>query len=247
MAALQFQFRKQCYALKFKRGFILFCAALIVLCGFLGKWQLYRYHYKQALLQAYASNQHATPVPATGINQLTPALQFQQVAADGTYENADTVLLTNRPYHEQMGFEVLTPLRIAGEKKMLWIDRGWVAARDEQSPPVILPVTTSQQIKGAVKFLDEYQFILGNNLLANGPPRQLQKMDIPALAKLTGQTYYPFIVRLDAKAENGFGRDWVISSVQPERHLGYAVQWFAMAIALLIATFCFCCEALPEK
>jgi surfeit locus 1 family protein len=244
---VQVKFRQRTYELKFKRGFMLFCAVIIVLCCFLGKWQVQRYHYKQQLLQAYARNQQTAAVPVTEISRAAPAMQFQPVTAAGTYENADTVLLTNRPYHDRIGFEVLTPLRIAGEKKMLWVDRGWVAADAKQNAPVIQPVIAPQQIKGVIKFLNEFQFILGNNVLAAGPPRQLQKMDIAALEKLTGQTYFPFIVRLDPRAENGFGRDWIISTVQPERHLGYAVQWFALAAALLIAAFCFCCEALPEK
>jgi surfeit locus 1 family protein len=54
-------------------------------------------------------------------------------------------------------------------------------------------------------------------------------------------------VRLDPTAENGFVRQWIISAMQPERHLGYAVQWFAMALVLSIMCFCYCCEAVTRK
>jgi cytochrome oxidase assembly protein ShyY1 len=33
----------------------------------------------------------------------------------------------------------------------------------------------------------------------------------------------------------------------PARHLGYAVQWFVMAMVLAIALICFCCERINEK
>ena len=41
------------------------------------------------------------------------------------------------------------------------------------------------------------------------------------------------IVRLDPGAPHGYRRAWQVVPFGPERHLGYAVQWFAMASALL--------------
>ena len=36
----------------------------------------------------------------------------------------------------------------------------------------------------------------------------------------------------DPAADDGYARDWRPGGLPPERHLGYAVQWFAMAFAL---------------
>ena len=41
-------------------------------------------------------------------------------------------------------------------------------------------------------------------------------------------------MRLSTDESSGFVREWAIVSMPPVRHVGYAVQWFAMALAILI-------------
>ncbi|MGD2032747.1 MAG: SURF1 family protein, partial [Gammaproteobacteria bacterium] len=42
------------------------------------------------------------------------------------------------------------------------------------------------------------------------------------------------IVLLDASAEDGYLRNWAPTEFGPERHYGYALQWFALAATLVI-------------
>jgi len=44
----------------------------------------------------------------------------------------------------------------------------------------------------------------------------------------------PVSVLLDAGAEDGYLRRWRPIEFGPDRHIGYAVQWFALALTLLI-------------
>jgi cytochrome oxidase assembly protein ShyY1 len=46
----------------------------------------------------------------------------------------------------------------------------------------------------------------------------------------------PRVVRLDPKLPGGYARDLDIlpNTLPPERHLGYAVQWWALSIAVLV-------------
>ena len=45
----------------------------------------------------------------------------------------------------------------------------------------------------------------------------------------------PLTLVLDEGQSGGLQYDWAPSTVMgPERHLGYAVQWLALAVALLI-------------
>jgi surfeit locus 1 family protein len=245
---MQFQFHHQRYELKFKLGFLLFCALIISLCCFLGNWQLHRYHFKKNLLQTYEQNKLKPPLTLAQYNATPQATQFQKIVVTGNYVTQQTVLLQNKPYKEQLGYEVITPLKMAGEKSQLLVDRGWVAQGNENSGSVLHTLGDTEKITGAVKLLNEHQFILGKNILdATRKPMLMQKLDIDELSGLTGQSYFPFVLRLSADAPEGFVRDWVITAVQPERHLGYAFQWFAMALALLIAYFCFCCERIKRE
>jgi len=53
------------------------------------------------------------------------------------------------------------------------------------------------------------------------------------LAALSREAY-PYILLLDQDQADGFVREWQPATFPPQRHLGYAVTWFAMAAALLI-------------
>ena len=156
--------------------------------------------------------------------------------------NELTFFLQDRMYRGQAGFEVLTPLRIKGDDKLLLIDRGWTEKVGGEIPQ-LTPVKGKQSLTGYIKYVDEYQFILGNNILApEKKPLIMQKMDIKELSRATDRMFYPYVVRLDPSAANGFVREWVISVTPPERHRMYAIQWFALAIVLIIAYLSFCTE-----
>ena len=43
-----------------------------------------------------------------------------------------------------------------------------------------------------------------------------------------------FIIRMNPEANNGFIREWSVVSMPPERHVAYAVQWFALALLVVI-------------
>lgn len=212
---LTMQCGQRSYIFKFKLAFSLLCLFLFVLCCTLGVWQIKRYHFKVALLA-----------------------HFQPTKVIGHYVQSETMLVQNRYHDGQIGFEVLTPFQIKGEKKLLLVNRGWVAKLDKQTLSA-----REQQITGYIKLLDEYQFILGKNILnPTALPIVMQKIDLDELTRMTHRDYYPYILRLDAKEPNGFVREWIVSAMPPERHMAYAVQWFALALVLLIAYFCFCCE-----
>jgi surfeit locus 1 family protein len=66
-------------------------------------------------------------------------------------------------------------------------------------------------------------------------------LNFPTLQELQtiyGTTLLPRIVLLDESEPDGFRRDWSarysVTEFGPERHIGYAVQWFGLALALLV-------------
>ena len=55
-----------------------------------------------------------------------------------------------------------------------------------------------------------------------------------ALKQLLGARPYRAELRLAAQEAHGFRRDWPLANSSPERHRGYALQWFTMAAVLLL-------------
>ena len=239
---MQFQFRQQSYLFRFKIGFFILCLFFVFLFSMLGVWQLHRYHYKKMLVSTFQDRLTAAPKPFLQVTG-SGDLQFQRITVEGHYLNALTMLVQNKFNQGRSGFEVLTPLQIRGQEKLLLIDRGWIQKPANQNLPSIDHVNDKQQIIGYIKLLDERQFTLGKNILnPAGPQIVMQKIDLDELSQITHQSFYPFILRLDASEPNGFVRDWVISIVPPERHMGYAIQWFVLVIVVLIGYLAFCSE-----
>jgi surfeit locus 1 family protein len=239
---LQFHFRQKTYEIKFRWGFSLLCVFLFCLCLVLGVWQLHRYTYKKILLKTYQDRLAESPKDFKLVVN-TEDLQFQAVNIKGRYVNSLTLLVQNRFYQDEQGFEIFTPLKMPNDNKLLLVDRGWIKKAENKLLPDIEAVTKEQAITGHIKLLDEYQFILGENILASATqPLVAQRVDVKELSQITHQSFYPFVLRLNASQPNGYIRDWTIVTVLPARHMAYAIQWFALALVLLIAYLCFCCE-----
>src|SRR5688572_25786905 len=97
----------------------------VVLTAYLGNWQLDRAAYKQGL-QARADLAERQP-PAQVPAQPVPAdtLAFRRIEAEGEFRPELTILLDNRVHQGMVGYEVLTPLRIAPQMHVL-VNRGWI-------------------------------------------------------------------------------------------------------------------------
>ncbi len=230
------------YSIKIHKGFFLLCSIFFILFLLLSSWQVHRYYEKKILLNTYQSRFNQLPTPFTLIRN-EENLQFLSIAVDGEYDNASTMFVENQLHEGKLGFEVLTPLRIADSNKLLLVDRGWVPKQGSTLLPMITPVDTSQHITGYLKLFNEYQFILGKNIIApDKKPLVMQRIDLQEISHVTKNEFYPYILRLDPEDANGFVREWVISSVLPERHIMYALQWLAFAIVVLIGFVYFSLE-----
>lgn len=246
--SFSFRLRQQSYLITFKLGFWLLCTFFFTLFCILGIWQLHRYDYKKSLLSVYQQRLTAgSKILSPELLQDIDNLQYQQVTGNAEYVNELTFFLQNQYNNDHLGFDVLTPIKVLGSNKLLLVDRGWIA-KTTNSLPQLDPIYGEQHITGYIKQSNEYQFILGKSILNEGTfPLSLQKIDFKELSRITHKEYYPFVLRLNPAEANGFKRDWIIINSTPERHMGYAIQWFAMAFVLFIAYFCFCCERVKDE
>ncbi len=223
------------------KGFLLLCLFFVAVFILMSVWQWHRYDYKKTLMNKFEARLKTLPMPFQ-LLQFQNDLQFQPIAVDGEYDN-DLQFLQNRLHDGVLGFEVLTPFRIAGSQKLLLIDRGWIKKPDNASLPFIPVVSSLEHLTGYIKILDEYQFILGKNIIEpDKKPLIMQKIDVEEISRITKKDFYPYILRLDPINENGFVRDWVISSTLPERHLMYALQWLAFSLVVIFGFFYFSLE-----
>jgi cytochrome oxidase assembly protein ShyY1 len=56
----------------------------------------------------------------------------------------------------------------------------------------------------------------------------------PLVATVTNAALYPHPVRIDSGQPEALAVAWQLVNASPEKHQGYAVQWFTMAAVLAI-------------
>ena len=139
---------------------------------------------------------------------------------------------SNMTHDGRVGYRVLTPLRTS--LGLVLVDRGWIAApaRREELPD--LPVTAEVRVvTGRIDDLPRAGIELKTSD-GVGWPRRLSYPDLSALRRIYAAPVAPSIILLDAAAPDGFLRDWRPGGLPPERHFGYAVQWYGLSLALLV-------------
>lgn len=201
----------------------------------LGFWQLRREQEKLQLQQQYAARESELPVALAELDAQDD-LQYRRVAFRGEYDNAHSFLLDNRIHQGQVGYEVLTPVLTTTEQVVL-VNRGWLPQGASRTQlPQVESIAGSVSLQGSVYVPVGTPFVLGANEAGATWPRVVQTLDLPQMAAAAGHgalELFPYSVRLAADAPGVLVRDWPVISTTPEKHRGYAVQWFAMATMLL--------------
>src|SRR3954470_19908350 len=111
------------------RGWALAAAALgCVVFVLLGNWQAHRAEEKRALGEQFQRALRFPPIvlPATPAD--AAGVIHKHVGARGRFLAEHTVLLDNRLRRGRAGYEVTTPLRLAGSDWHVLIERGWISA-----------------------------------------------------------------------------------------------------------------------
>lgn len=214
---------------------ILLALVFIGLFTALGCWQIGRAHQKEALLTAFAERSKQTPL---SFKQLSSQhdIRFYRVALEGRFDNQHTFLLDNKIFQGKIGYEVYTPFVLKDEQTTILIDRGFVPMqKTRQQLPGISSIFGQIKITGMLNLPPAY-VALGKMQESNVKsfPLRIEFINLTLLNKLLKVSLFPLIVSIDPHSALAYPIEWKIVTMKPERHLGYAVQWFAMALTLLI-------------
>ena len=216
-------------------------ATIAALAAFvsLGWWQIGRGREKQAMIESFQRGTQSSVELQGGIT-VDELPRYQHVRTEGHYQPERQVLLDNMPSQAgKPGFRVLTPFKRDGSERLLLVDRGWVPLGDSRAN--LPPVFVSPEFRAVSGRLDELPapgVRVGEAGVAGDShwPRLLNFPRQQDVERVLGTTVESRIVLLDPDAPDGFERIWrPAMQFGPERHLGYALQWFALALVALIA------------
>jgi surfeit locus 1 family protein len=213
-------------------AFVVTAAAVALFCA-LGAWQVRRGLFKQALQEQLADRTAAPELLSYALGA-PQAGAPRRAEARGRYLADRQLLQDGQSRQHQPGFHVWTPLVLADESAIL-VNRGWIPADragfDASAPEGAVTVT------GFWRAMPEPGVRLaGTDNCAAGAafPAVVLYPTPPEVECLLKRPFVGGLLLLDPEAPDGFVREWTDFGFPPQRHFGYAVQWFALAIAALV-------------
>ena len=228
-----------------------FTVLLVPLMVSLGFWQLQRADEKAALSAAFEQRQAQRPAPLSDLLAIPmQSLAYTPTRLSGRFLRDEYFLLDNRMYNGRFGYEVLSILQLDGDGGVALVNRGWVAGdASRRELPQVPPVPGQVSVTGHVYVAPGAPYLLAEQQLQGPWPKVIQAVEMDKLQPLvtpnTEGDVYPYSVRINADSPGALRVDWKIVNVSPQKHHGYALQWFAMAAVLFIFYLLRCSNLWP--
>ncbi len=218
------------------RGFSLpaVIATSLVVCVFLsaGFWQLHRADHKDKLKTLAESAMNDLPVefPKT-VAASSADFEFHAVHVLGEWRGDKTIFLDNKIREGHVGYEVVTPLRLSGTENYVLVNRGWVAASAIRSElPKIETPPTPVDFSGIAR-APSNRFLELSKSVEQG--QVWQNLTIERFRSWSGLMLQPTLVYQQTNNTEPLKPVPVApeaSGLGADRHRGYALTWFGLAI-----------------
>jgi surfeit locus 1 family protein len=223
--------------IRFRFRWIPFLAASIVIAiGLaLGQWQMHRAAYKEAIEAKLTARGAEAPITLDSTPVNVDQVEYRRVLVTGEFIDGWPIYMENRPDKGVAGFYLLMPLKIAGSHLHVLVARGWLPrdAADRSKLPATKTPTGIVKIEGIVRRNPGHLMQLGQGSPVR-PNAILQNVEVAEVAKASKLPMQPILVEQSNDLHDGLLRDWPRPSSGIEKHYGYAVQWFGLALTAFI-------------
>ena len=160
--------------------------------------------------------------------------EYFEVRLQGKYLSDKQFIYDNQIVNQISGYYVLTPYALEGQSKAILINRGfipWNGRRDKLADIGIGQDAREikVQISKPIKRMELKPSETGIQF-----PVLIQSIEIQDMADIARIDFSSVIGLLDPSTSDGFIRKWEPYTGSIEKHIGYAIQWFLMALVLAI-------------
>ena len=199
----------------------------------LGFWQIERAFEKeqrQERIQALSQRDALTLTQVKALEGLQDGINDLPIKLTGSFDASRIFLLDNQPNKGRLGYRVYQI--IESNDDTILVNLGWVQGSIDRSVlPEITPVTGQHTITGHVREVEVGIQLQAQNLADAAWPLRVQQIELDKFSVLIGKKLLPFVVYLDTKETLGYKKNWQPIVMPPEKHRGYAFQWFSLALA----------------
>ncbi len=216
---------------------VLLTLVVFVLLVKLGFWQLARGEEKSKLEQLLRDNQHREPVALVQLKDVvsTPVMEEingTPVIVSATPVPEQYILLDNQTYQGQVGYLALQVMRSETGQYFL-LERGFVGWQGSRNRlPEVSWIMKPGEWQGRV-YVKQANPLSDALMIELTQPHRIQNLNIGELSEHLNLELLPFV--LQPRANNWpYPQPWNPLPLSSSKHYGYALQWFAMALALML-------------
>lgn len=196
----------------------------------LGYWQLERANHKRTLLALQTLEQAKPALAVDSLKQPLP--EFRTIQVRGRYDTERYWLLENRIHQGRYGFEVLSPF-VTDRGETILVHRGWVPGdRSRRTLPEVETPAGLVSLTGVIDAGTATGFALGEEVVSPGWPRRVQWLTHNQAEQALDTSLPDLLLRLERGQPGMYTPTYSAVNMPPEKHTGYAVQWFAMAAVI---------------
>ncbi|TLU64637.1 SURF1 family protein [Thalassotalea litorea] len=201
----------------------------------LGLWQWQRADEKFDRLHRMQELTQSQPLQLNQVNyELTEELLNDvPIRLSGEFVNAHIFLLDNQTNKGKTGYRVFIPFNDALSGQHILVNLGWIAGSIDRSIiPDIANIKGLQEFTGHVRVPQAPVFHVPQTLNHTWPQR-VQHIDPQLISDHLKINLAPVVIYLDPEVAIGYKKNWHPIVMPPEKHRGYAWQWFSLAVAFL--------------
>lgn len=213
----------------------LITAGLLYTMISLGFWQLDRAEYKDTLQQKIVERKNLVPVALDELPPSSDERRYYPVKFIGEFDAEHSFLLDNKILNGRVGYHVFTPVKINASKTIL-VNRGFIdQGETREQLPDIETIDGKIEFHGLLDLPPPRALVLAENVHEmTSWPIVLQYIDIIEINKMLGYELYDMVLWLDQNQAGIFDYDLPVLNLNSAKNNGYAFQWFALSIALLL-------------
>lgn len=201
-------------------------------CVELAGWQLHRLEARRAQNALITSNSGVSARPVGDVlvpgRSVGSGREYATVKARGTYDAAHQILVRYRPLQGEPGFDVVTPLRLAGSKYAVLVNRGWIPSlRSTGAPKAPTPPAGEVTVIARVRASEAADRQVPVN---DGQVRFIQVRAISAAVPYPLLGDYIELARQIPAQRADLPHMLPPPELSEGPHLAYAFQWYMFAL-----------------
>ncbi|GAC1536297.1 MAG: SURF1 family protein [Herpetosiphon sp.] len=223
---------------RWRWGTLVVLAAVAVFLR-LGFWQLDRLSQRREHNALLAARLDAPPLTLQGQPIDLEQEAYRRVTLSGSFDDSQSIVIRNRTRQGAPGLDLVVPFHIAGTGASVLVDRGWIPF--VQADPSVRGQFAAPDVTTLTGILRPPQsapsrFAAPDRLPPAGRLDAWFRVDIPRIAPQLPYPVEPYFVDqlpVSGAPDLPFPQP-ATDFLNEGPHLGYAVQWFAFAVIVLV-------------